>query len=80
MGRANRDRMKRQLVASHNNLERSYKGIMFLHNLFEKPHPELAAGLVISAKLIFQAQEVLEAFAMQAWNMTKKQFDTHRSK
>lgn len=80
MGRANRDKMKRQLVASHNNLERSYTGIMFLHNLFEEVHPELAAGLEISTKLIYQAQEVLEAFAKQAWNLDKGQYESYRSK
>lgn len=80
MGRAVRDRMKRKLVASHNNLERSYAGIIFLHDLFKDVHPELAEGLVIGAELINQAQLVLEVFAMKSWNLNKERFDAYRSK
>ncbi len=80
MSKANRSRMKRQLVSSYNHLENSFKGIIYLHELFENVHPELAEGLIIAAELAAQAQEVLEAFAMQSWNMNKGSFNSYKQK
>lgn len=78
MGRPHRDKMKRKLVSSHNNLERSYEGIVYLHSLFDGVHPHLAEALEVSAKLIFHAQEVLEAFGIEAWNFEKETYDSYR--
>lgn len=78
MGRANRDKLKRQLVSSYNHLDKSFNGIIYLHELFESIHPELAQGLVLSAELIAKAQEMLEAFAIQSWNMEKESFRSYK--
>jgi hypothetical protein len=78
MGRANRDKMKRKLVASYNRLEASYEGIAFLHALFAEAHPDMAEGLVIAAELISQSQEVLIAFGERAWNLDKSRYDSYK--
>lgn len=80
MSNPSKMKMKRQLVASHNNLERSFAGMMFLHKLFVDVHPELAEGLEIAAQLVMQSQEILETFALKSWGMNKNQYKSYRAK
>lgn len=42
--------------------------LLELKVLFEGVHPELAEGLEIAMKLIFNAQVVLNEFSLNAWN------------
>lgn len=78
MAKEHRVKMKRQLVQSYTHLENSFHGIVYLHELFEKDHPEMADALVTAAQTINIAQGLLESFSITAWRMNKESFDSYK--
>lgn len=76
--RTNRDKMKRKLGQSVNNLDLALLDIKIIHDIFEPIHPELAEGLETAAALIVNAQEVIGVFSLAAWNTDKDTLKKYR--
>lgn len=75
MSKPHRDKLKRQLIKCHSNLEVSYEPLMILFGEFDVAHPEYAQGIANVVELISNAQQVLETFGAVAWNMKKDDFN-----
>ena len=67
--RTKRDNMKRKVSQSHRKLDAVMLDIKILYDLFEPVHPNLGESLEVAAETALLCQQLLEAFAKEAWNM-----------
>jgi hypothetical protein len=69
MPKTKRDYLKRRVAQAHRHMEECYKPLADLEVTFRDQHPDLADGLVHSARMVQLAQQLLEEFAAFAWEM-----------
>ena len=77
-GRTKRDALKRVLAQAHHHCDLALEDLLYLKEQFNPSHPELADGLQMGMELIRHSQEIIETFALVAWNMQKDVFDAYR--
>lgn len=80
MPKNKRDRLKGCIATAHLDLQRALVQLADVSEEFKDVHPELDNGLVMSAKLIIQAQAMLEAFYIAAWGELPVNWITTRNR
>lgn len=66
-GRTKRDSMKRKMAQAVNNLDSVMLDVLYLKQLFEVQHPDLAEELENIAQIALMLQQGIESFSFRVW-------------